>query len=80
MQLLVFHIFTEMRRRKHVENAFICYSRSVGRAVGSVAAQGMCRDVTPQKNEIQEKLLSILLAAAAAFLCAAIDYHTKEEE
>ncbi len=46
----------------------------------SVAAQGMCRDVTPQKNEIQEKLLSILLAAAAAFLCAAIDYLTKEEE
>ena len=77
MQLLVFHIFTEMRRRKHVENAFICYSRSVGRAVGSVAAQGMCRDVTPQKKE---KLLGILLAAAAAFLCAAIDYLTKEEE
>ena len=40
----------------------------------------MCRDVTTQKNEFQEKLLSILLAAAAALLCAAIDHLTKEEE
>lgn len=80
MLLPVFRIFSETRRRKHAENAFIRHSRSVGRAVGSDAAQGMCRDVTTQKNEFQEKLISILLAAAAALLCAAIDHITKEEE
>ena len=75
-----FSHFTDIRRRKHAENAFICHSRSVSRDVGSAAAQGMCRDVTTQKNEFQEKLLSILLAAAAALLCAAIDHITKEDE
>lgn len=80
MQLPVFRIFIKTRRRKHAENAVVCHSRSVGRAVGSAAAQSMHYDVTTQKNEIQEKLISILLAAAAALLCAAIDYLTKEEE
>lgn len=31
------------------------------------------------RQEAQEKLLGILLAAAAALLCAAIDYFIKQE-
>lgn len=33
-----------------------------------------------ERNEVREKLLGILLAAAAALLCAAIDYFMKQED
>ena len=33
-----------------------------------------------ERNEAQEKILGILLAAAAALLCAAIDYFMKQED
>ena len=33
-----------------------------------------------ERNEVQEKLLGILLAVAAALLCAAIDYFMKQED
>lgn len=33
-----------------------------------------------ERRDVQEKLLGVLLAAAAALLCAAMDYIMKEKE
>lgn len=47
---------------------------------GSASQAGLHNGGVNERNEAQEKLLGILLAAAAALLCAAIDYFMKQED
>lgn len=80
MQFPVFFDFHKKEEENHAENAFICHSRCHCGISGSASQKGMHNSGMNERNEVQEKLLGILLAAAAALLCAAIDYFMKQED
>ena len=82
MQFPAFLILCWKGEGKYAENAFIRYSRRHCGAGESAVPAGLHYDGVNQndRQEAQEKLLGILLAAAAALLCAAIDYVIKQED
>ena len=80
MQLPVFLILCWKGEGKHAENAFIRHSCRHCGISGSASQAGLHNGGVNERNEAQEKLLGILLAAAAALLCAAIDYFMKQED
>ena len=82
MQLPVFLILCWKGEGKHAENAFIRHSRRHCGAGESAVPAGLYHRGVNQGDhqEAREKLLGVLLAAAAALLCAAIDYVIKQED
>ena len=79
----VFNLIQE-RRKQNAEITVICHSHGHLILDGPAAAGPVCyRDGVTQDNrygEIRDKLFAMLLAAAAALLCAAMDYLTNKEE
>ena len=80
MQIPVFFDFHKKEEENHAENAFVCHSCRHCGISGSASQAGLHNGGVNERNEAQEKLLGILLAAAAALLCAAIDYFMKQED
>lgn len=80
MQFPVFFDFHKKEEENHTENAFVCHSCRHCGISGSASQAGLHNGGVNERNEAQEKLLGILLAAAAALLCAAIDYFMKQED
>ena len=81
-QLPAFFILRWKGEGNHAENAFIRHSRRHrGTGESTVPASLHHRGVNQDdRQEAREKLLGVLLAAAAALLCAAIDYVIKQED
>lgn len=79
-----FGIFTLIGKGgvNHAENTFIRDSRSHRGTDRSAvpAALHRCGVNQQERGDVQEKLLGVLLAAAAALLCAAMDYVIKQKE
>ena len=81
-QLPAFLILCWKGEDTHAENALIRHSRRHCGAGESAVPAGLHRRGVNQndRQEAREKLLGVLLAAAAALLCAAIDYVIKQED
>ena len=81
-QLPAFLILCWKGEDTHAENALIRHSRRhCGAGESAVPASLHHRGVNQNdRQEAREKLLGVLLAAAAALLCAAIDYVIKQED
>lgn len=63
-----------------MQNAAVSHSRCDSGACGPAAPEGLRPGVTTDGNKaIRDQVLSALVAATAALLCAAIDHLTKEE-
>lgn len=68
------------KEENHAENIAICYSHCSVNLV-ELAAPSVRRTGTMNvESKTIEKILGILLAAASAALCAAIDFWLKREE
>lgn len=79
-QLPVFYHLKKVRRNYHVENAAAGHPWDHSGACRPAAPGGLQPGVmTNGRKAIQDKALSVLVAAVAALLCAVIDHLTKEE-
>lgn len=73
-------IFTKTGGKSHAENIAVGHSWGHCGTGRSDAQKDVCGGVTTNLGkDVQDKLLSALVAAVAALVCAAIDYLTKEE-
>ena len=69
-----------MRKKNHAESTFTGYPWDHSGAGRSTAPRRLRLGVMMDGGKgIQDKILSVLVAAVAALLCAAIDHLTKEE-
>ena len=79
-QLLVFSTLTMIRRKIYVESAVIGHPWGDPGACRSDDPDDLYAEVTDMRKDIQGSIMGVLLAAAAALLCAVIDHLTKEEQ
>ncbi len=79
-QLLVFSTLTMIRRKIYVESAVIGHPWGDSGACRSDDPDNLCAEVMGMKREIWSSFLGVMVAAAAALLCAVIDHLTKEEQ
>ena len=78
-QFPVFSTFITIRRKIHVENAVSGHPRGDSGVGRSGDPNDLYAEVIAMRKDIQNRILGILTAAAAALICAVIDYLTKEE-
>lgn len=70
-----------MRRRQiYVESTVIGHPWGDPGACRSGDPDDLHVEVTNMRKDIQSSVLGVLIAAAAALICAAIDHLTKEEQ
>ena len=75
----MFYYFQEEGGKNHAEISAFRYSRGTCRT-DPCSALSVWNDCMNDKvSKVTEKLLGVLLAAASAVLCAAIDYLLKKE-
>ena len=79
-QLPVFSTLLMRRRQIYVENTVIGHPWGDPGACRSGDPDDLYVEVTDMRKDIQSSVLGVLIAAAAALICATIDYLVKEEQ
>lgn len=79
-QLPVFSILLTIGRQTYAENTVIGHPWGGSGACRSDDPDDLYTEVTNMRKDIQGSIIGVLLAAAAALLCAVIDHLTKEEQ
>jgi ribonuclease I len=67
-------------RQIYVENTAISHPWGNSGACRSDDPDDLYAEVTDMRKDIQGSIMGVLLAAAAALLCAVVDHLTKEEQ
>ena len=79
-QFPVFSTLTMIRRKIYVESTVIGHSWGDSGACRSDDPNDLCAEVMDMRRDIRSDLLSVLIAATGALLCAVIDHLAKEEQ